>query len=128
MQQASGPRQGTSKPTTKQPANAKPTTPTVTTVNAKNIKFSQSSVNGPQVKALEQSMKQKGWQGSPVDVVETKPGNLVTLDNKRVLAASRTDTPVQAVIHAADTPLPTNYVERLLLKMEEFQLLLETQS
>jgi hypothetical protein len=92
------------------------TTPSVTTLNPEVIKFSQSSVNATQVDLIEASMKKDGWKGAPIDVVQAPNGNLVTLDNKRVLTASRTGTQVQAVVRQADDVLPSNFVERFTTK------------
>jgi hypothetical protein len=75
----------------------------VTTLSSSAIRFSQSSVNG--VGEIAQSMAAKGWAGAPIDVVQMGDG-LVTVDNTRLLAASMTNTPVQAIIHGAGEALP----------------------
>ena len=56
-----------------------------TSINSKNIRFSQSSVND--AKEIIESMTQKGWDGYPIDVVRMTDGKLTTLDNTRLLAA-----------------------------------------
>ncbi len=75
----------------------------VTTLSSSAIQFSQSSVNA--VAEIAQSMAANGWSGGPIDVVQVGD-ELVTVDNTRLLAASMTDTPVQAVIHGAGEALP----------------------
>jgi hypothetical protein len=75
----------------------------VTTLEASAIRFSQSSVNG--VESIANSMRASGWVGAPIDVVSVE-GQLITVDNTRVLAAYLTETPVQAMIHSAGEALP----------------------
>jgi hypothetical protein len=53
-------------------------------------------------------MAKNGWKGDAVDVVKMSDGKLTTLDNKRVLAASRTNTPVQARVHQYDSSIPSS--------------------
>ena len=73
------------------------------------IRFSQSSVNG--AGDITQSMKANGWQGEAIDVVRMGDNGLTTLDNTRVLAASRAGINVQANIRNAADKLPANMVE-----------------
>ncbi len=80
----------------------------VATLDASQILFSQSSVS--EVDAVAASMRANGWVGAPVDVV-AMDGNLVTLDNTRVMAAYLTGTPVQATIRGLDELLPAQMVE-----------------
>jgi len=80
-----------------------------TTLESSAIRFSQSSVNG--VEEIAASMRANGWVGAPVDVVATQ-GGLVTVDNTRVLAASLTNTPVQAVVRGAGEALPASMAGR----------------
>lgn len=42
-------------------------------------------------------MKLNGWKGDPIDVVRMADGKLTTIDNTRVLAASRAGVKVEAV-------------------------------
>ena len=60
----------------------------VLTLDSAHIKFSQHSVND--VNHLVERMTRQGWKGAPIDVVRLQSGELVTLDNTRLLAASRT--------------------------------------
>ena len=83
-------------------------------LNPNSIRFSQSSVNG--TADLVASMKKSGWKGSPIDVVKMWDGSLTTLDNTRVLAASRAGVNVRANIRNASDALPSNYVERFTTK------------
>lgn len=50
-------------------------------------------------------MGQRGWHGTPVDVVRMPDGGLTTVDNTRLLAARSTETPVQARVHGYDEPI-----------------------
>lgn len=61
---------------------------------------------------IAQSMAAKVWAGAPIDVVQMGDG-LVTVDNTRLLAASMTNTPVQAIIHGAGEALPEAMAGRL---------------
>ncbi|EJH7009841.1 ParB N-terminal domain-containing protein, partial [Salmonella enterica] len=75
-----------------------------------DIRFSQSSVNG--TADLTNSMKANGWKGDPIDVIRMPDGKLITIDNTRVLAASRAGIKVEARVHDASEALPTEYIER----------------
>jgi hypothetical protein len=57
-------------------------------------------------------MLQNGWRGAPIDVVRMEDGGLTTIDNTRLLAASRAGVDVQAVVHDAGEPLTTDQVTR----------------
>jgi len=46
-----------------------------------------------------------GWYGEPIDVVR-RNGNLVTIDNTRVLAAQRLRVRVRARVHEPSDPFP----------------------
>ena len=83
------------------------------TINTNDIRFSQSSVNG--ASEIIDSMKAKGWDGDPIDVVRMPDGNLTTIDNTRVLAARYAEIDVQANVHAFDAVLPQDLdlIERL---------------
>ncbi|MHC5178869.1 RHS repeat-associated core domain-containing protein, partial [Serratia rhizosphaerae] len=83
-------------------------------VDPRDIRFSQSSVNG--AAELTHSMKTKGWAGEPVDVVRMSDGKLTTIDNTRILAASRAKIKVQACIHEGNSPLPEEFIERFTTK------------
>jgi len=84
----------------------------VTSINANNIRFSQTSING--AGDIIESMEANGWVGDPVDVVSMEDGGLTTVDNTRVFAAGETDTEVQAVVYDASDPLPANQVDRFI--------------
>ena len=83
-------------------------------VDPNTIRFSQSSVNG--AGDLTKSMQANGWKGEAIDVVKMGDGGLTTLDNTRVLAASRAGVNVQANIRNASDALPANMVERFTTK------------
>ena len=83
-------------------------------VNPNNIRFSQSSVNGSA--EIVESMRNKGWDGDPIDVVRMPDGGLTTIDNTRVVAARQAGIDVQANIHAYDDLLPVEYIDRFTTK------------
>ena len=74
------------------------------TINPKDIRFSQSSVNG--AGELVESMNKNGWKGDPIDVVKMKDGGLTTLDNTRVLAASRANINVETSVSVLNMDSP----------------------
>lgn len=86
----------------------------VQTLDPSVIRFSQSSVNN--VDLVTESMRARGWQGSPIDVVRMSDGSLVTIDNTRLLAASRANISVKAIIHEANEALNTEQIERFTTK------------
>jgi RHS repeat-associated protein len=79
----------------------------VRTVNPATLRFSQTSAGGNgRAAVLRESMKNNGWDGPPVDVVET-PEGLVTIDNTRVAVARElgiSEIPVR--VHKPTDPLP----------------------
>ncbi len=86
----------------------------IQTLDHSAIKFTQASVND--VDALTQSMKINGWKGAPIDVVRLSRGVLVSMDNTRLLAASRANIPVKAIIHEGSQPLSIKLAERFTTK------------
>ncbi len=84
------------------------------TINPNEIRYSQSSVNGSS--EIIDSMKQNGWKGDPIDVVEMPDGVYTTIDNTRVVSAREAGIDVQATIHNYNDPLPIEYVERFTAK------------
>ena len=78
------------------------------------IKFSQNSVNN--IDVITESMMQHGWKGAPIDVVRMSDGTLITIDNTRLLAASRTNTLVNSIVHDANKPLTAELAERFTTK------------
>ncbi|WP_228025815.1 RHS repeat-associated core domain-containing protein [Streptococcus ruminantium] len=83
-------------------------------VNADDIRFSQSSVNG--VKEIAESMKKYGWLGEPIDIVEMPDGKYTTIDNTRVVAARDAGISVQANIHHYTDALPEEFINRFTTK------------
>lgn len=79
-------------------------------LNPKSIAFSQNSVTG--AKSLTQYFDVHGYTVPPVDVVKLPGGNLVSLDNTRILAAQRSGINVQAMVRSSSEPLPPNLIER----------------
>ena len=86
-------------------------------VNASNIRFSQSSVNG--VGKIVESMAKNGWVGEPVTVVRMSDGKLTTIDNTRVLAAALTNTKVQANIVDAAKAISESQASRFVARNGE---------
>ncbi len=74
-------------------------------LNPKDVRFSQSSVNG--AAEIVNSMKKNGWKGDAIDVVAMPDGGLTSVDNTRLLAAKITGTDVKARVHSFDEPLQT---------------------
>ena len=86
-------------------------------IDPNSIRYSQSSVNG--TSEIADSMKQNGWIGDPIDVVEMPDGNLTTVDNTRVVAAREAGIKVEANVHKYNDPLPEEYIERFSTKKGE---------
>ena len=80
------------------------------------IKFSQSSVND--AANLTQKMLQHGWNGRPIDVVRSSDGMLITVDNTRVLAASRAGISAKVRIHESHERLTRCLQERFSTKRD----------
>lgn len=76
-------------------------------VDPGTLRFSQCTAGGNgRAITLRESMRAHGWDGPPVDVVETE-GGLVTIDNTRVAVAQELglkEIPIS--IHALDEALP----------------------
>ena len=83
-------------------------------INANEIRFSQSSVNGAE--EIISSMKANGWKGDPIDVVKMSDGKLTTIDNTRVVAAREAGIDAQVIIHDANELLPENLIDRFTTK------------
>ena len=84
------------------------------TINPKEIRYSQSSVNGSS--EIIDSMKKNGWKGDPIDVVEMPDGIYTTIDNTRVVSAREAGINVKANVHAYNDILPEEYIERFTTK------------
>ncbi|MBF6357683.1 hypothetical protein IU449_24565 [Nocardia higoensis] len=78
------------------------------------VRFSQNKVND--AAEIIDSMRQNGWVGPPIDLVRTSDGALISVDNTRVLAAKATGTPIEAVVHAFDEPIPPTMAPRFVSK------------
>jgi len=84
------------------------------TINPNEIRYSQSSVNGSN--DIIQSMRESGWKGEPIDVVEMPDGIYTTIDNTRVASAREAGVNVKANVHGYNDPLPSEYIERFTTK------------
>lgn len=82
-------------------------------VNPATLRFSQRTAGGRRRgAALFESMREQGWDGPPVDVVETSEG-LVTINNTGVAIAQRLgikEIPVS--VHSMTEPLPKSMFGR----------------
>uniref|UniRef100_UPI0028C439CA RHS repeat-associated core domain-containing protein n=1 Tax=Listeria newyorkensis TaxID=1497681 RepID=UPI0028C439CA len=83
-------------------------------INPSKIRFSQSSVNGSA--EIIKSMKEKGWNGNPIDVVKMSDGMYTTIDNTRVAAARVAGIEVKANIRNFNDLLPADMVDRFTTK------------
>jgi hypothetical protein len=89
--------------------------PDIVELDPNEIRFSQSYVNDiAWVEELETRMREYGWTqyglpAEPIDVVRMQDGQLTSLDNRRVLAARRSNIRVRARVHDFNSELPTNF-------------------
>ena len=83
----------------------------VRTVDPATLRWTQTTAGGRgRAAALRESMKNNGWDGPPIDVVET-PDGLVTLDHTRAAVALELgikEIPVR--VHKASDPLPAEMI------------------
>lgn len=86
----------------------------VVSLDPNTVRVSQSSVNGSG--EITRSMKENGWKGDPIDVVEMPDGICTAVDNTRVVSAREAGIDVQARVHGYNDPLPSEYVERFTTK------------
>ena len=79
--------------------------PKVRSIDPNEVRFSQTSVSYNKVDRagnnytydnLVASMREKGWQGDPIDVVRMPDGHLTSMDNTRVRAAREAGIKVEA--------------------------------
>jgi len=64
-------------------------------------------------------MKQNGWKDfTPIDVVRLNDGTLITMDNRRLLAAHNAKVKVTAVVHDASEPLSLEMQSRFMRRKE----------
>ena len=73
-------------------------------INPDNICFTQRSIS-ENYKDIVDSFKKIGWQGKPVDVIRTKSGQYISMDNRRIVAAREAGIEVHAIIHDIEEPL-----------------------
>ena len=76
----------------------------VETINPNDIYFTQKSI-GKNYKDILQSFRDIGWQGKPVDLIRSKSGKLISIDNRRIAAAREANIDVHAIIHNSSEPL-----------------------
>ena len=76
-------------------------------IDPHTLRFSQRTAGGNgRAITLRESMKAGGWNGPPIDVVETG-GGLVTIDNTRVAVAQELGLKeIPASVHALNETLP----------------------
>ena len=87
--------------------------------STKKLKFSQenvSPVTGDKSLTLEELteiMKTSGWRGNPLQAVEMPDGTLVSLDNRRLLAAQNAGLEnVPIATHKGSEPFPRDWAEK----------------
>lgn len=73
-------------------------------INPEDINFTQRSM-GENYAEIAQSLRENGWQGQPVDVIRTKDGKYISMDNRRIAAAREAGVDVHAIVHELDEPL-----------------------
>ena len=82
-------------------------------LDPKDLIYSQSSVRSPKyIDTIRDSMKEKEWDGAPVDVVRMPDGKLTSADNKRLLAATDAEISVLACIYKDTDILPEKFLIR----------------
>ncbi len=79
--------------------------------NPHTIRFSQENVkprthDGITIPKLVESMRTEGWKGNPIDVVELPDKSLLSIDNRRLLAAREAGIDVPVIRHHPDEPFP----------------------
>ena len=86
------------------------------------LKFSQKDIKGETgegqtIADLTASMKNGGWRGNPLEVVEMPDGSRVSLDNRRLVAAQNAGLKeVPIAVHDAADKLPSDQRARFQLK------------
>jgi len=82
-------------------------------VDPNDLRFSQTTAGGRgRAQTLRDSMGQRGWDGDPVDVVQTSDG-LTTIDNTRVAVAQELGIrEIPVTIHLPTAPLPQGMMGR----------------
>jgi RHS repeat-associated protein len=86
-------------------------------INPGTLRWTQRTAGGRgRAAQLRQSMLEKGWDGPPIDVVETADG-LVTVDHTRAAIALELGMDrIPARIHQPDEPLPVDMIRRARFK------------
>ncbi len=84
-------------------------------IDPENINFTQQSM-GENYRDLVASFREKGWQGQPVDLVRTKDGQFISMDNRRIAAAREAGIDVHAIIHELDEPLTSGKCAQYRIK------------
>lgn len=74
-------------------------------LNPEDVAYSQGFVNEAGFIKLRNSMENEGWTREPIHVIRMQDGQLVSLDNRRLRAATETNTPIRAIIHDVDEDL-----------------------
>ena len=82
------------------------------------LKFSQKDVGATTgdgkmtLEELTESMRTGGWKGDPINVVELPDGSVMSLDNRRLLAAQNAGLKkIPVLYHAPNEPLPAKWAE-----------------
>ncbi|WP_250279501.1 ParB/Srx family N-terminal domain-containing protein, partial [Frankia sp. Cppng1_Ct_nod] len=92
--------------------------------NPHTLRFSQEWVSsqtrdGIEYHDLVKSMRTGGWKGDPIDIVELPDGSLLSIDNRRVLAAREAGLQeIPTVRHHPDEPFPIKRGKAISFKPE----------
>ena len=89
-------------------------------INPNTIRFSQNTVSYSKIDRatgkpftyddLVSSMRIKGWQGEPVDVIKMPDNKLTSMDNTRIRAARDAGIEIKANVHNFNDPLPDRMI------------------
>lgn len=99
--------------------------PKVRSIDPNEVRFSQTSVSYNKVDRagnnytydnLVASMREKGWQGDPIDVVRMPDGHLTSMDNTRVRAAREAGIKVEARERGYNDPVTEPEQQRFAVK------------
>jgi hypothetical protein len=88
---------------------------TIKSFNPFEIRFSQKNVSGPEYRSLVEHMSANGWADDipPIDTVRMSDGGLTSIDNRRLLAAKNTNTPVKLIEYNGSDLIPRERISYL---------------
>ncbi|ETO35039.1 hypothetical protein RFI_02035 [Reticulomyxa filosa] len=80
-------------------------------LNPHHVRYSQTTINQNALDIMK-NMKENGWNGEPVDVVQMPDGRLTSIDNRRIYAARYANIDVEANMHHYSDRIPSSMQER----------------